>query len=121
VLTAPARLAMKGLAWARGERSSDRVDAALDRLSSMGTHVLLLFSDREPLYEELRDSGHLSRLDRWPNLTLEQVTGYDHPLRPLIAQRQAHEALDRALARDLDHLRGGHDSRPGAIAQDRAA
>ncbi len=121
LLATPARLTAKVLAWARGSRSSDRVEVALDRLESMGAHVLLLFSDREPLYEDLRDAGYLSRLERWPNVTLELVDGHDHALRPLVAQRQAHLAIDHALAADLARVRAHQEPPPEAIPQHRAA
>jgi hypothetical protein len=63
----------------------------------------------------------LSRLEQWPNITLERVHGRDHTLRPLISQRQAHEALDRALARDLAIARIGSDPGSAAAVHDRAA
>jgi hypothetical protein len=119
LLGAPARLAARALARARGQRPSDPVEPALDRLRSRNTGVMLLFSDGEPLAEELSDSGYLSRLELWPNVTLERVAGYAHPLRPLIAQRQAHQALDRALARELE--RAQQESLRAAVEQDRAA
>jgi dienelactone hydrolase len=120
VLRSPVRLAASAMARALGRRAPDRVGLALDRLSATRTHLLLLFSEREPLYEELMDSGVLSRLEQWPNITIELVIGHDHTLRPLISQRQAHEALDRALARDLAVTSTGSD--PGSAAvHDRAA
>jgi pimeloyl-ACP methyl ester carboxylesterase len=121
VLRSPVRLAASAMARALGRRAPDRVGLALDRLSATRTHLLLLFSEREPLYEELMDSGVLSRLERWPNITLELVIGHDHTLRPLISQRQAHEALDRALARDLAVTRAGSDPGSAAAVHDRAA
>ena len=121
VLASPARLAARAVARILRRHPPDRVGLALDRLSATRTHLLLLFSDREPLYEELTDSGLLSRLEQWPNITLERVIGRDHTLRPLISQRQAHEALDRALARDLAVTRTGSDPRDAAVVHDRAA
>ncbi|HEY6396551.1 MAG TPA: hypothetical protein VIX82_03750 [Solirubrobacteraceae bacterium] len=117
LLRTPARLTARALARARGQRPSDAIELALDRLRSTRTQVMLLFSDREPLLEELSESGLLSGLERWPNVTLERVMGYDHPLRPLIAQRQAHDALDRALSRELERFQ----QETGAIRHDRAA
>jgi alpha/beta superfamily hydrolase len=119
VLTSPVRVAASVAARALGRRAPDRVGLALDKLSATGTHLVLVFSDHEPLYEELRDSGMLSRLEQWPNITLERVHGRDHTLRPLISQRQAHEALDRALARDL--AGNGSDALSAAVVHERAA
>jgi pimeloyl-ACP methyl ester carboxylesterase len=116
LLSAPARLTAGALSRARGQRRTDPVEQALDRLRARDTQVMLLFSDDEPLYEELSDSGVVSRLHRWPNVMLERVPGYDHPLRPLVAQRRAHEALDRALSRELE--RAGQNR---AAQRDRAA
>ncbi|MGI8572731.1 MAG: alpha/beta fold hydrolase [Solirubrobacteraceae bacterium] len=121
VLASPVRVAAGAIARVLGRRSPDRVGPALDKLSATGTHLMLLFSDHEPLYEELSDSGLLSRLEQWPNITLERVQGRDHTLRPLISQRQAHEALDRALARDLAAMCSRSEPRSGAVVHDRAA
>ena len=43
----------------------------------------------------------LNSNERWPNVKLELIPGRDHTLRPLYSQERAHEALDRALDREL--------------------
>jgi hypothetical protein len=84
-----------------GER--DELDIALDRLSSLDKHLVFVFSENEPLYEELERQGRLG--DRWPNLALELLPGRDHTLRPAYSQRGAHDALDRALEHELDRVK----------------
>jgi pimeloyl-ACP methyl ester carboxylesterase len=84
-----------------GER--DELDIALDRLSSLDKHLVFVFSENEPLYEELERQGRLG--DRWPNLALELLPGRDHTLRPAYSQRRAHDALDRALEHELDRVK----------------
>ena len=60
-----------------------------------------MFSSNEPLLEELEEEGRLDRLDRWPNLGVETISGNVHTLRSADSQRSAHEALDRALDDEL--------------------
>jgi dienelactone hydrolase len=77
------------------------VDAVLDRLRGADIRALLLFSEREPLRDELERSGRMAILRQWPNVTVEHVAVRDHTLRPSSAQRQVHQILDRALDREL--------------------
>jgi dienelactone hydrolase len=84
-----------------GER--DELDVALDRLSSLNKHLVFVFSENEPLYEELQRQGRLG--DRWPKVALELLPGRDHTLRPAYSQRRAHDALDRALEHELDRVK----------------
>jgi len=60
--------------------------------------VLLLFAELEPQLHELDRDGYLSRLKRWPNVTIERLPGRDHTLRPRPMQDAAHAALDRMLS-----------------------
>jgi len=83
------------------QRHEDQVAATLDRLRDTGTRVVMAFSDDEPLYAELEAHGLMKRLDSWPNLTTARLPARDHTLRPIVAQRAAHELLDRALAAEL--------------------
>jgi dienelactone hydrolase len=80
------------------------IDAALEELRRSGKRALFLFSEREPVYEELVRSGRLELIRSWPNVTLERVAVRDHTMRPNGAQKQVHAALDRALARELEWL-----------------
>ncbi len=79
---------------------SDVVDA-LDQLRERGTRVVLAFSGNENLRYELEREGVLDQLDRWPNVELEQLAGAVHTLRPLSAQRSAHELLDRVVDEEV--------------------
>jgi pimeloyl-ACP methyl ester carboxylesterase len=96
--------AMRRLAASRRGRlmhGGDPLDLLFDRLRQSGKHVTLLFSDNEPLHEELTRTGHMARLEQAPHVTLEHIPVRDHTLRPGWAQVQAHGVLDRALEREL--------------------
>lgn len=81
------------------------VDDAFDRLRDAHKRVLFIFGEREPLLDDLEREGQLARLDRWPNIEIEQVPGRYHSLEPISAQRRVHEALDRALEVELDRAK----------------
>jgi hypothetical protein len=78
--------------------------AILDRLTDRGTSLVVAFSNDESLYEELRADGVIDRIAAAPNARLERLPGRDHTLRPAIAQRAAHELLDRSMLADLSRL-----------------
>jgi hypothetical protein len=102
LLAAPKRWLSRSKSHGRlGAVEAKEVDDALDQLHATGKGVLLMFSDHEPLQEELVRSGRMAGLEQWQNLTLEYIPVRDHTLRPNWAQRQAHDALDRALDREL--------------------
>jgi pimeloyl-ACP methyl ester carboxylesterase len=84
---------------AHGER--DQLELALDQLRSRDKRLRFVFSEEEPLHEELERQGRLSRSERWPNLELDLLPGRDHTLRPANSQRRAHDVLDRALEQEL--------------------
>jgi alpha-beta hydrolase superfamily lysophospholipase len=75
----------------------DSLTKSFDRLRDRDTKVLLLFAELEPQLHELKRDGHLTALDRWPNMTVERLPGRDHTLRPRPMQEQAHAALDQML------------------------
>lgn len=79
-----------------------QLDRDLDRILSSGKRILLLFSEHEPLERELARAGQLQRLAEAPSVTLVRVHVRDHTMRPGWAQRQLHEALDRAVAQEVD-------------------
>jgi hypothetical protein len=89
----------------------DDIEALLDRLRDSQKQIVLAFSEDEPLHDELTRGGYLKRLERWPNVQLEPtLPGEDHTLRSGVAQRAAHETLDRALPQMLERdeaARGG--------------
>jgi hypothetical protein len=77
------------------------VDALLERLHISGKRVLMLFSEDEPLHEELMRSGRLERITRWQNFEIRSLPVRDHTLRPNWAQQQAHSIIDRAVQAEL--------------------
>lgn len=102
--SAPQSLAASALARWRLRREIDELDLALDRLCATGKQLAFVFSGNEPLHEELKRQGRLEQERRWPNIALEELPGDDHTLRPSSSQHCAHDALDRALERELQRL-----------------
>jgi alpha-beta hydrolase superfamily lysophospholipase len=86
----------------RRRAGGDEVELALDRLRDSDKRLLLAFSGSEPLRDELERDGHLSQLARWPNLELADLPGSVHTLRPLNAQRAAHDLIDRVVEAELE-------------------
>jgi alpha-beta hydrolase superfamily lysophospholipase len=74
-----------------------RLEQALDQLRDLERSALIVFSEGEPLLEEMRDAGLTDELERWPNLQLEVIRGPGHTFRPVWAQRRVRARLDRAL------------------------
>jgi len=97
----PAMVARRAHTRWHARHGDDELDRALDRLRDTGKQLRFMFSGLEPLYEELELEGRMQRMDRWPNVGFDVIPGQDHLLRPLEAQRFAHEALDRALEEEL--------------------
>jgi alpha-beta hydrolase superfamily lysophospholipase len=79
----------------------DRVDDVMAQMQASPLRCVFLFSASEPLEEELRNGGWLPQIEDWPNVTVARVAVRDHTLRPLMAQQEAHAALDRAVAAEL--------------------
>ena len=99
-------LAMPGrwMARRRGEDAGpleDRVNAVMRQMQAAPLRSLFLFAAAEPLEEELVNGGWLPQIEDWPNVTVARVAVRDHTLRPLMAQREAHAALDRAVEAEL--------------------
>lgn len=100
ILAAPGRR-LGRLGSGGSAAAADRdADSAVNALVASGKRVLLLFTEREPLYEELARSGQIERMGAAANVTIERIRVRDHTMRPTWAQRQAHAVLDRALARE---------------------
>jgi hypothetical protein len=104
----PRSLLGKALAGRRRPRENDELALALDTLSDAGKRLHMVFSEGEPLHEELERQGRLRQAERWPNLTLHLIPGRDHALRPLYSQRHAEQALDQALDSELSPVSRGH-------------
>ncbi len=99
ILAAPGRrLRRLGSDEAPAAVAEREADLALNALVASGKRVLLLFTEREPVYDELARLGRTERLSAAANVTIERIRVRDHTMRPGWAQRQGHAALDRALA-----------------------
>jgi pimeloyl-ACP methyl ester carboxylesterase len=97
---------VRGIGRARRIRRHRRaeLDAALDRIGDAGVPLTIAFSAGEPLGEELVDLDFAADLDRWPNVTVAELPGADHTLRPYGAQRALAELLDAELERTRSAL-----------------
>ncbi len=114
VLAAPERLATSRRSRRAG---GDEIDRALDRLRERDQRLVLVFcSLGEQLRDELGRQRRLPPAERWPNMELELIPGYDHMLRPRAMQQAAHEILDRALEREL--ARASEGAHPAPIELD---
>jgi len=68
-----------------------------DSLLASHTRILMLFSSTEALYGQMRGSGLLGILSRWPEIQVEELPSKDHDLRPLHVQALVHERVDRFI------------------------
>ncbi len=75
---------------------ASELEALFARLRARGQHVELAFSGHEPLHDELLHTAG----DR--TLTIRGLPFHSHTLKPLGAQRAAHELLDRVVRQALD-------------------
>ncbi|HWD69911.1 MAG TPA: alpha/beta fold hydrolase [Solirubrobacteraceae bacterium] len=69
----------------------------LDALAGMGTQMLLLLSENEPLLRMLEYSTSAAKLARCSGITVEQLPNDDHLLRPLWIQEIVAERFVSAL------------------------
>jgi hypothetical protein len=115
LLRAPARQLRR--LGGRRVGGASQLDRRLTRLLASGKHVTVLFTEREPLRDELERSGWLARLEAAPGVTVEGVRVIDHTLRPVWAQEQLEAALDRALSQELEAAPGADaiSSTSGAV------
>jgi dienelactone hydrolase len=79
----------------------DRVGQVMHRMQASPLRCVFVFSVAEPLEEELAAAGWLPEIEDWPNVTVTRLAVRDHTLRPLMAQQQAHAALDHAVESEL--------------------
>jgi pimeloyl-ACP methyl ester carboxylesterase len=70
---------------------------AFGLLARRGTRVLLVFSRRELLLEQLERQGQLAALATWPNLAVERLTTADHELRIRAIQEVVIARIDALL------------------------
>ena len=86
----------------RHAATAREVDRALEGLLASNKRALWLFSNYEPLYDELVRSGWADRLAGSPNMTFAHIAVRDHTMRPSWCQRQVHAALDRVVQLELE-------------------
>jgi pimeloyl-ACP methyl ester carboxylesterase len=79
----------------------ERVNRVMREMQASPLRSVFLFSAGEPLEEELVNAGWLPQIEDWPNVMVTRVAVRDHTLRPLMAQQEAHAALDRAVEAEL--------------------
>jgi predicted alpha/beta-hydrolase family hydrolase/alpha/beta superfamily hydrolase len=82
--------------------TGQELDRALNGLLASNKRALWIFSDHEPLYDELVRSGWEGRLAGSPHITFAHIAVRDHTMRPSWCQRQVHAALDRAVELELE-------------------
>jgi hypothetical protein len=94
----------------RGD-APDELDAALTRLAAQRTDLTLVFTDGEPLEDELAREG---RLDGAANVHVANVrTGASmHSLQPPWVQAEVHDIMDDALDRALRLARSPQGAPP---------
>jgi dienelactone hydrolase len=101
LLGMPARWLARRRGGAEAGSLQDRVNRVMRQIQAAPQRFVFLFSAAEPLEEELVNGGWLPQIEDWPNVTVTRVAVRDHTLRPLMAQQEAHAALDRAVAAEL--------------------
>jgi dienelactone hydrolase len=100
---APRSLARRAIAQLQEHESAeDELAVALNQLAGTEKRLVFVFSENEPLHQELDRQGKLERLRGQPNIELELLPGRDHTLRPANSQQSAYEVLDRALTVELE-------------------
>ncbi len=86
------------------DESRVATEQAFDALAGGAARGVFLFSDGEPLFDELEAAGMVIRPDRWPRLEFVKLPGRDHILRPLWMHAHVQQAVDRALAAELGRI-----------------
>jgi hypothetical protein len=84
----------------------DEVDLLLRRLDAADQRLTFVFAAAEPLRMELDRTGRMADLTASPRVVVEHLDSplKAHVLESVALQRDAHAALDRAIARSLDAL-----------------
>ena len=93
----------------RRRGAPDELDAALEHLAGQGTSVTIIFTDQEPLHDELSRAGHLQD---GSELQVEHVhTGENaHALQPPWIQAEVHRLMDDVVERELRRRRPREDA-----------
>ncbi len=104
VLGMPARWLARRRGGEAAGTVQDRVSQVMHRVQASPLRCVFVFSVAEPLEEELTADGWLPAIEDWPNVTVTRLAVRDHTLRPLMAQHQAHAALDHTVESELGVL-----------------
>jgi hypothetical protein len=102
----PYRWARRLLTGENEEAAQQReLAAAFERFIASGRDGLLLFSEHEPVYDELVRAGLIGMFGGLKQIIVERIPVRDHTLRPTWGQAQAQAALDRLVMREADLIR----------------
>jgi alpha-beta hydrolase superfamily lysophospholipase len=82
-----------GAGEAEESRREPKLEADLDALRESGTEVVIAFSTDERPAVELRRSGIVAEIGRWPNTSLVDLPGVDHAIASTSAQAAARELI----------------------------
>ncbi len=77
------------------------IEEGFDRVRGRDLRLRFLFCGGEPLFDELKREGLFGQPERWPNISMHQVPGRDHTLRPLWMHEHVDALLDGALRSEL--------------------
>jgi dienelactone hydrolase len=100
-------------AWAaraerrRATRAGDPLEAALSLLRETDRRLLVVFTDREPLRDELEADGRLAGMAAHPAVRVELIASgaETHTLQPPWIQERVHGLVDAELERELERAR----------------
>jgi dienelactone hydrolase len=101
LLAMPARWLARRRGGPEAGSVQDRVGEVMRRMQAAPVRSVFVFSVAEPLEEELTAGGWLPQIEGWPNVTVTRLAVRDHTLRPLMAQEEAHAALDRVVEAEV--------------------
>ncbi|MBA2255090.1 MAG: hypothetical protein H0W07_08260 [Chloroflexi bacterium] len=82
----------------RADPQTVKLERTLDQLRDSRTRVVVAFSGDEAVRHELERDGIIARIDRWPNVVMEDLPARDHTVRPIAAQNAVHDLIDRELS-----------------------
>jgi hypothetical protein len=88
-------------AWSEEAAQHDSVKTWLSTLTANDTDVAMIFSLREPLYQQIVRFGFDDRRAEWPNLFIEQTPVRDHNFRAAWGQALISDRIDAAIRRQL--------------------
>jgi hypothetical protein len=92
---------VRGVGVAAEQSQLASITDAFDGFAASNTQIVLMFSQLEPLLDQLDRLGLLESHDRWPNIAIERLPTRDHHLCPLVIQdlvlARIHETLENLM------------------------